>query len=85
MKIRRFILSRWVVAVGVFCGSFVSLGAGFAPSIPFFQRAPDPRLDPAMGLKTVRGPMEAKSLEQDAVLSRLEEMVLAHRAISISA
>ena len=83
----RSVLSRWIFVAAIFCGSFTSMGAAFAPLSPSFQGSLDPmRLGSSLESRIVSGPMETKfSSRRDAALSRLEELVLAHRAISISA
>ena len=83
----RSVLSRWIFVAAVFCGSFTSMGAAFAPLSPSFQKSFDSmRLGPSMESRIVSGPMEAKSSSRrDAALSRLGELVLTHRAISTSA
>ncbi len=83
----RSILSRWKFAVAVFCVSLASMGAAFAPLSPSFQGPLDPmRLGPPVESRIVPGPAEAKSsFCHDTALSRLEELILAHRAISTSA
>lgn len=82
----RSVFSRWIFAGAVFCISFASLGAAFAPLSPSFPWFPDPmRLGPSAESRIVSGPIKAKpSFRHDAVLSRLEELVLTHRAISVS-
>ncbi|MFH1800453.1 MAG: hypothetical protein ABH891_06385 [Candidatus Omnitrophota bacterium] len=82
----RSVLYRWVFAGAVFCGSFTSLGAVFAPLSSPFQGSPDPvRLGPPVELKIVFDPVEAKlSSRRDVILGRLEELILTHRAISAS-
>ena len=82
----RSVLYRWVFAVAVFFGSFISLGAVFAPRSSPFQGSPDPlRLDSLVELRIASGPVEAKfSSRRALILGRLEELVLTHRAISAS-
>jgi hypothetical protein len=82
----RSVLCRWLFAGAVFCGSSASLGAVFAPLSSPFQGSPDPiRLGPLVELRIVSGPVEAKlSSRRDVILSRLEELVFTHRAISAS-
>ncbi len=83
----RYVFSRWILAGAVLCGSFTSVGAAFAPHNPSFQGPPDlMRLGPSVETRVVYGSVEAKfSSRRNAVLNRLEELVLAHRAISVSA
>ena len=87
MATLRSILSRWILAAAVFCGSLTSLGAAFAPLSP---SCPGPldimRLAPSVESRIVSGPMEAKSSShRNASLSHLGELIFTHHAISISA
>ncbi len=81
------ILSRGIFAVAVFCLSFSSMGAIFAPFSPSFQGPLDPmRLSPPVEARIVSGPTKAKSFfRRDAALGRLTELVLTERAITTSA
>jgi|GEM_PF-1862075 len=83
----RSILSQWIFTVAIFCVSFTSLGAAFAPLSPSFSGSLDSmRLSFSMELRIVSGPGETQSpSRRDSVLSRLEERILTHRAISVSA
>ena len=82
----RSVLCRWMFAGAVFCGSFASLGAVFAPLSSPFQRFPDAmRLGPSVEVGILSGSVEAKPSSRHAmILSRLEELVLTQRAISAS-
>ena len=71
----------------VLCGGFISMGAAFAPLGPasqcFFDQA---RSSLPIESKRVSSLMGASfSSHRDAVVSHLEELVLTHRAISVSA
>jgi len=83
----RSILSRWVFAVAIFCVSLTSIGAAFAPLNLSFQGPFDPvRVGSSLGSRMVSVPVEVKSsASRDTAFSRLEELVLTHRAISVSA
>ena len=83
----RSILSRRIFAVAVGGVGFVSLGAVFAPLTPSFQVSSDPMcVGLSMDLKIVSGLAEVEpSSHRDAALARLEELILTHRAISVSA
>jgi hypothetical protein len=83
----RSVLFRWIFAGSVFCGSFISLGAVFAPLSSSFPGSLDPmRLGPSVESRVVSGPVERKpSFRRSEAVSRLEELVLTHRAISVSA
>ena len=78
---------RWVFAVAVFCGSFISLGATFAPLSPSFQGSLDPmRLDPSLESRVLSGSIEVKfSSHRDAALTRLGALVFTEQAIATSA
>jgi len=83
----RSVLSRWIFAVAVFYGGFISLGAAFAPLGPSFQGSSDPvRLDVSVESRIISGPMEVKSFSRhNEALNRLGELVFTHHAISVSA
>ncbi len=80
----RSILSQRVLVVAILVGSFLSLGAAFAPSGPSFQVPLDPiRLSSSLESRTVSDLMEAKS-SRGGAQSRLEELLLTHRAVAVS-
>ena len=83
----RSILFRGIFVAAVLSVSFISLGATFAPLNFPFQGSLEPlRLGPPRGLKIVSSPVESKfPFRRDVALSRLEELVLTHRAIATSA
>ena len=78
---------RWIFFVAVFCGSFISTGATFAPLSSSFQGSLDPmRLGPSMESRVLSDSIDVKfSSRRDAALSRLGALVFAERAIATSA
>lgn len=87
MATLRSIFFRRIVAAALFCGSLISLGAAFAPWGPSFLRAPDPMpVGPSLESGFVPDTAEVRlSSGRGAVFGRLEELILTHRAISVSA
>ena len=83
---KSFVL-RWMFAIAVFLGSFVSFGAAFAPySPPHHAFSGTERLNLFSDPRTLSGTALTRSLSrQDAALDRLGELVLTHRAIAVSA
>lgn len=83
----RQVFFRWIFAATVFSIGGISLGAAFAPSIPAFREI---TVSVRLGLSMVPGsfmaPVKVRPRSpRSAALSRLNDLVLMHRALSISA